>query len=171
MWYTTKGLSLFPIPLFGHSAQVFDIFQVRKALFQLHLDKPRSSAAKREMKRDLGDVHHKLNILIERSLNPPAPGPAGPPPQPASDLQFRNPFAASAPVISPLPHAAPSPLPPRDEMSHMAQQINSLHSSVSQLIALQTRQQNPSGPAPPGLLPPLPVRNRRVRAPRRPYLV
>ena len=112
----------------------------------------------KDMHRELSDVNRKLSILIDRSIantvansvnNAPA---VPPPPPPQETLQFRNPFAASAPLITPLPLNGLSGLPPsngmppargpppRDDITQMAQQISSLNSSVSQLLALQTQQ-------------------------------
>lgn len=113
----------------------------------------RYETATREIQRDLGDVHRKINVLLERSL-------ANRPPE------FKDPFApgsmanttvnGSRASISLAPHqVAPNHMPHQmphqmgpnqhsvgggDDVGQISQRLNALTSSVGQLLALQTQQ-------------------------------
>ncbi|KAJ3773091.1 hypothetical protein FB446DRAFT_703359 [Lentinula raphanica] len=88
----------------------------------------------REIQRDLGDMHRKVNLLVERSLGTSSQ------PQP----EFKDPFATSStPTFSPRPsiaNIAPNQSAPADDISTISQRLNTLTSSVGQLLALQTQQ-------------------------------
>ncbi len=91
----------------------------------------------REIQRDLGYMHRKVNLLVERSLG------IGSPPE------FKFPFASSnGPTFSPRPsrgNIAPNQPAPSDDITTISQRLNTLTSSVGQLLALQTRQIQSSG--------------------------
>ncbi|KAJ3999547.1 hypothetical protein F5050DRAFT_1709689 [Lentinula boryana] len=88
----------------------------------------------REIQRDLGDMHRKVNLLVERSLGA------------NSQPEFKDPFANSnTPTFSPRPsiantNIAPNQSAPADDISAISQRLNTLTSSVGQLLALQTQQ-------------------------------
>ncbi|KAH9894322.1 hypothetical protein C8Q73DRAFT_790873 [Cubamyces lactineus] len=98
----------------------------------------------RDIQRDLGDVHHKVNILVERAINstPAANGP----------IEFKDPFAPStAPpqgFANPglngprgsIANIAPNQSPPTDDITSISSRLNTLTTSVGQLLALQTQQ-------------------------------
>ncbi|KAI0676914.1 hypothetical protein C8Q78DRAFT_54672 [Trametes maxima] len=97
--------------------------------------------------RQMNEVHRKVNILVERALNPTpstlhAPG----------EIEFKDPFAPSA---DPRPsfansgyngprgsiaNIAPNQSPPTDDISTISNRLNTLTTSVGQLLALQTQQ-------------------------------
>lgn len=100
----------------------------------------------REIQRDLGDVHRKINVLLERSLANRAP-------------EFKDPFApgsmantsmnGSRASVALAPHQLPNHMPhqtgpnqqnPGDDVGQISQRLNALTSSVGQLLALQTQQ-------------------------------
>ena len=138
----------------------------------------RCELSAREIRRELGDVHRKVNLLVDRQFNEPTFRPSdrslG-----GNEPTFRNPFtsstapitAAAQPMNVPIPYAnggasgnTPSSRS-QDEIAQMSQRLNTLTTSVSQLLALQTQQHmqtmntgfpsTPSLPpnAPPGNLP------------------
>ncbi|KAJ4466533.1 hypothetical protein J3R30DRAFT_3311044 [Lentinula aciculospora] len=86
----------------------------------------------REIQRDLGDMHHKVNLLVERTLGA------------NSQPEFKNPFASNnTPTFSPRPsitNIAPNQSAPADDISTISQRLNTLTSSVGQLLVLQTQQ-------------------------------
>lgn len=95
-----------------------------------------------EAQRELRDVHRKVDFLVERSFNN-APQPS------SSQPEFKDPFAPTGgqSVTSlTVPRAsfgagiAPNQSPPPDEISQISQRINTLTTSVGQLLALQTQQ-------------------------------
>jgi len=93
----------------------------------------------REIQRDLGDVHRKVNLLVERSLGV------------GSVPEFKDPFApanANGHRFSPPPNGsrqsvggniAPNQQVPSDDITQISQRLNTLTSSVGQLLALQTK--------------------------------
>ncbi|GLB33741.1 putative DEAD-like helicase [Lyophyllum shimeji] len=101
--------------------------------------------ATREIQRDLGDLHHKVTLLVERSLGN------------HSQPEFKDPFApantnghsfSSPPPTGPrlngprpsLGNIAPNQPAPADDISAISQRLNTLTSSVGQLLAMQTQQ-------------------------------
>lgn len=93
----------------------------------------------REIQRDFGDMHRKVNLLVERSLGVSA--------QP----EFKDPFAThgngvsfSSPSLNgPRPsvgNIAPNQPVPSDDITTISQRLNTLTSSVGQLLAIQTQQ-------------------------------
>ncbi|KIK65331.1 hypothetical protein GYMLUDRAFT_82590 [Collybiopsis luxurians FD-317 M1] len=86
----------------------------------------------REIQRDLGDMHRKVNLLVERSLGA------------NSQPEFKDPFASNnGPAFSPRPsvaNIAPNQPAPADDITTISQRLNTLTSSVGQLLALQTQQ-------------------------------
>lgn len=85
----------------------------------------------REIQQDLSDLNRKVNILIERAVSTPQP-------------EFKDPFApASSSSLQPRPsvgNIAPNQAANSDDMSSISQRLNTLTSSVGQLLALQTQQ-------------------------------
>ncbi|KAG6872800.1 hypothetical protein C0995_006529 [Termitomyces sp. Mi166 len=98
----------------------------------------------RELQRNIGDVQHKVNMLLERSLSG------------SSQPEFKDPFAPansnghkfsspqlSGPRLNPRPslgNIAPNQPVPSDDISSISQRLNTLTSSVGQLLAIQTQQ-------------------------------
>lgn len=98
----------------------------------------RCEYATREIQRDLGDVHRKLDILVERAL-----GTLNAPPE------FKDPFAPShgastpsfnGPRASMSNNIAPNQVAPSDDITSISSRLNTLTTSVGQLLALQTQQ-------------------------------
>ena len=101
----------------------------------------RCEFSNREIQRELSDMHTKVNILVERFLGPMNTEP-----------EFKNPFTSSASAsrsLTPSGGIGPSPLQPAgahlnapkvDDLSQLSTRINSLQTSVGQLLALQTQQ-------------------------------
>lgn len=99
----------------------------------------------REIQRDLSDMHHKVDLLVERSMGA------------NSQPEFKDPFAApningfsfSSPSSNgPRPsvgNVAPNQPVPSDDITMISQRLNTLTSSVGQLLALQTQHVQPSG--------------------------
>lgn len=96
----------------------------------------------REIQRDISDIHRKVNILIERTLsNATSFNNAQP--------EFKDPFAPASGMSTPavnIPRAsfsaniAPNQSPPADDITQISQRLNTLTTSVGQLLALQTQQ-------------------------------
>lgn len=91
----------------------------------------------REIQRDLGDLHQKMNLLMDRH------------PQANNQPEFKDPFAnSSASKYSPaingsrasVGNIAPNQIAAGDDISTISQRLNTLTSSVGQLLALQTQQ-------------------------------
>ncbi len=99
-----------------------------------------------EIQRDLNDIHRKINLLLERALTTNLQ-----PPQP----EFKDPFATtngktlSTTLSLPRPsigNIAPNQhAPPIEDVSAITQRLNTLTTSVGQLLALQTQQMQQSG--------------------------
>ncbi|KAK7049583.1 hypothetical protein VNI00_005614 [Paramarasmius palmivorus] len=96
-----------------------------------------------QIQKDLGDLHRKVNLLVERSL------------QANAQPEFKDPFASSSPSnFSPINGArasvgiAPNQVAPADDISTISQRLNTLTSSVGQLLALQTQQIQTTGVLP-----------------------
>lgn len=95
-----------------------------------------------EVQRELRDVHRKVDFLVERSFSN-APQASG------SQPEFKDPFAPtggqSAASLT-LPRTsfgagiAPNQSPPPDDITQISQRLNTLTTSVGQLLALQTQQ-------------------------------
>lgn len=92
----------------------------------------RSESATREIRRDLALLNDKMDLLLQRGSS------HGPP-------EFQDPFAPSS-----IPSTArgsisatiaPNQALPVDDVGHIAQRLNTLTSSVGQLLALQTQHQ------------------------------
>ncbi|PFH51458.1 hypothetical protein AMATHDRAFT_142781 [Amanita thiersii Skay4041] len=93
----------------------------------------------REIQHDLGELHRKVNLLLERALTT------------STQPEFKDPFAsgvngstlASAQLNGMRPsiaNIAPNQVAPADDISTISQRLNTLTSSVGQLLALQTQQ-------------------------------
>ncbi len=99
----------------------------------------------REIQRDLGELHRKVNVLLERSLtnNNGSNG---------TQPEFKDPFSGNAlrrgsftpgGNMGPRPsigNVAPNQPAPSDDITSISQRLNTLTSSVGQLLALQTQQ-------------------------------
>ena len=89
----------------------------------------------REIQRDLGDINRKVNLLVERALGVNNCQP-----------EFKDPFdtnSNSSNVIKHRPsvgNIAPNQAANTDDISSISQRLNTLTSSVGQLLALQTQQ-------------------------------
>jgi translation initiation factor 4A len=120
-----------------------------KALPLIHdiLDRlVRCEYSTREIQRDLGDVHRKVNLLVERSLNVSNNATIN------SQPEFKDPFApsnANAQPFNPPPLSgprgsvggiAPNQISSSDDIGQISQRLNTLTTSVGQLLALQTQQ-------------------------------
>jgi hypothetical protein len=120
-----------------------------KALPLIHdiLDRlVRCEYSTREIQRDLGDVHRKVNILVERSYNANNNAIIN------SQPEFKDPFAPSNPNVqqfsSPASNGprgsmgaiAPNQISSSDDIGQISQRLNTLTASVGQLLALQTQQ-------------------------------
>ncbi|KAF9247239.1 hypothetical protein BU15DRAFT_39349 [Melanogaster broomeanus] len=96
-----------------------------------------------EVQRELRDVHRKVDFLVERSLNNAAQ-------TSHSQPEFKDPFAptgssqSSVAMNIPRPSfsvgIAPNQSPPSDDITQISQRLNTLTTSVGQLLALQTQQ-------------------------------
>ncbi|KAF8974285.1 hypothetical protein BDZ97DRAFT_1751116 [Flammula alnicola] len=88
----------------------------------------------REIQRDLGDITRKVNLLVERALGV------------NSQPEFKDPFATNgnlANLNKPRPsigNIAPNQAANTDDIMSISQRLNTLTSSVGQLLALQTQQ-------------------------------
>lgn len=117
-----------------------------KALPLIHdiLDRlVRCEYSTREIQRDLGDVHRKVNILVERSLSNPNMN---------SQPEFKDPFAPSSAnsqsfnstslngARGSMGGIAPNQVSSFDDIGQISQRLNTLTTSVGQLLALQTHQ-------------------------------
>lgn len=96
----------------------------------------------REIQRDIGDIHRKVNILVERTLSSATSFNSAQP-------EFKDPFAPASGMSTPavnIPRAsfsaniAPNQSPPADDITQISQRLNTLTTSVGQLLALQTQQ-------------------------------
>ena len=137
-------------PNFEFSATANLEAQLRTSpLFNDLLDRVgRLEGANREIHRTLDDVNRKVDVLITRvlasnsSLTPDAPP------------EFKDPFASSsgpnqgfvAPGLNgpgprgSIANIAPNQSPPTEDMTTITSRLNTLTSSVGQLLALQTQQ-------------------------------
>ncbi|KZT38316.1 hypothetical protein SISSUDRAFT_760771 [Sistotremastrum suecicum HHB10207 ss-3] len=112
----------------------------------------------REIQRELGDVHRKLDLLVQRSqgnnMN-----------QGNGELEFRNPFASPSVITpgnpsqnfnvspfqnGPAQRGSTAGVNP-DDITQLSQRLNTLTTSVGQLLAIQTQQhiQNTNAPLQP----------------------
>lgn len=96
----------------------------------------------REIQRDISDIHRKVNILIERTISNATSFNSAQP-------EFKDPFAPASGISTPavnIPRAsfsaniAPNQSPPADDITQISQRLNTLTTSVGQLLALQTQQ-------------------------------
>ncbi|KAF9452493.1 hypothetical protein P691DRAFT_756415 [Macrolepiota fuliginosa MF-IS2] len=95
----------------------------------------------REVQRDLKDIHHKVNLLLERALTTNT--------QPAQP-EFKDPFATTNGNVLASTLSQPRPSigniapnqhgPPIEDVSIISQRLNALTTSVGQLLAIQTQQ-------------------------------
>lgn len=122
-----------------------------KALPLIHdiLDRlVRCEYSTREIQRDLGDVHRKVNLLVERSLNNTSNNSIS---NSNSQPEFKDPFAPNnsqgfnPPALngsraSMGGNIAPNQAAPSDDIGQISQRLNTLTTSVGQLLALQTQQ-------------------------------
>ncbi|KAI0952469.1 hypothetical protein AcW1_004551 [Taiwanofungus camphoratus] len=129
---------------FANSADLSTSFEAQlKASPFIHdiLDRlMRCEYTTREIQRDLGDVHRKVDLLVERTLNANAPP------------EFKDPFAPSSgssqtlfssgfngPRASMSASIAPNQPAPSDDITQISNRLNTLTTSVGQLLALQTQ--------------------------------
>ena len=122
-------------PILDPLSQNFEVQLRTSPLFHDILDRlVRCELVSREIQRDMSDLNRKVNILIERAVldnNQP---------------EFKDPFAPS--LVNPLSrqqrpsvgNIAPNQAASTDDISSISQRLNTLTSSVGQLLALQTQQ-------------------------------
>lgn len=96
----------------------------------------RCEFSNRELQRELAEVHNKVNLLVERAIGPVNAEP-----------EFKNPFASApassrslTPAMLSQTSSQQSSPTKSDELTQLSQRINTLTSSVGQLLALQTQQ-------------------------------
>ena len=89
----------------------------------------------REIQRDLGDINRKVNLLVDRALGVNN-----------SQPEFKDPFDVNSNSSNSIKHRpsvgniAPNQAANTDDISSISQRLNTLTSSVGQLLALQTQQ-------------------------------
>ncbi|KAG7097027.1 hypothetical protein E1B28_004420 [Marasmius oreades] len=91
----------------------------------------------RQIQNDLGDIHSKINLMINRTLQS----------QTSTQPEFKDPFATGPSNFGAavngargsVGNIAPNQLAPLDDISTISQRLNTLTSSVGQLLALQTQ--------------------------------
>ncbi|KAI3612532.1 translation initiation factor [Moniliophthora roreri] len=120
------------------TSQTFEAQLKGSPLFHDILDRlVRCEFATTQIQKDLGDLHRKMNLLVERSL------------QANAQPEFKDPFASSSPTNfgsalngsrASVGNIAPNQVAPADDISTISQRLNTLTSSVGQLLALQTQQ-------------------------------
>lgn len=102
----------------------------------------RCEQSNREIQRELSDIHGKVSLLVERTLG-----------SMSAEPMFKDPFAPPPPSgvrhgsmtpsgsMTPLQMAPGQGNPPfkADDIHHLTSRINTLTSSVGQLLALQTQ--------------------------------
>ncbi|KAF8842299.1 hypothetical protein BDN67DRAFT_989268 [Paxillus ammoniavirescens] len=95
-----------------------------------------------EVQRELHDVHRKVDLLVERSLSNMVQASSSQP-------EFKDPFAPTGSSQSSAMNitrasfsaaVAPNQSPPSDDITQISQRLNTLTTSVGQLLALQTQQ-------------------------------
>lgn len=98
----------------------------------------------REIQRDISDIHRKVNILVERTISNATATSFN-----STQPEFKDPFAPASGMSTPavnIPRAsfsaniAPNQSPPADDITQISQRLNTLTTSVGQLLALQTQQ-------------------------------
>ncbi|KAF8627194.1 hypothetical protein AX15_004512 [Amanita polypyramis BW_CC] len=124
---------------YDSQTNVFDIQLRTSPLIRDILDRlARCEFSAREIQHDLGEVHRKVNLLLERALVA------------NSQPEFKDPFAPAISGNGFSPHVnvprpsisniAPNQVPPVDDITTISQRLNTLTTSVGQLLALQTQQ-------------------------------
>jgi len=93
----------------------------------------RCECSTREIQRDLTDVHRKVDLLVDRSMSA------------HSQPEFKDPFtpngfssSINGPRLS-VGNIAPNQPVPSDDITMISQRLDTLTSSVGQLLALQTQ--------------------------------
>jgi translation initiation factor 4A len=120
-------------PVTGSPIQNFEAQLRASPLIQDLLDRMiRCEYVSREIQQDVSDLNRKVNILIGRAVSS------------SSQPEFKDPFSpASASTMQPRPsigNIAPNQAATSDDISSISQRLNTLTSSVGQLLALQTQQ-------------------------------
>ncbi|KAF9534864.1 hypothetical protein CPB83DRAFT_843068 [Crepidotus variabilis] len=139
-------------PSTDHQAHSFEAQLKASPIIHDILDRlVRSEYATREIKDQINDVNRKVNFLVERALE-------------SSQPEFKDPFAQAsvAPTNNHLQHRpsigniAPNQAAGNDDISSISQRLNTLTSSVGQLLALQTQQMQHNLTSSGSMLPPGP---------------
>ncbi|KAL0577711.1 hypothetical protein V5O48_004260 [Marasmius crinis-equi] len=124
-------------------SQSFDEQLRSSPLFKDILDRLlRCEFTTRQIQNDLGDMNTKINLLVNRTLQAQSTTSTQP--------EFKDPFANSSPsgfggsavngARGSVGNIAPNQVSPLDDVSTISQRLNTLTSSVGQLLALQTQQ-------------------------------
>ncbi|KAL0070824.1 hypothetical protein AAF712_002045 [Marasmius tenuissimus] len=132
-------------------SQSFDEQLRSSGLFKDILDRLlRCEFTTRQIQNDLGDLNTKINLLVSRTLQT----------QSATSTQpeFKDPFASPSAsgfggsavngARGSVGNIAPNQVSPLDDISTISQRLNTLTSSVGQLLALQTQQIQGASPIP-----------------------
>ena len=99
----------------------------------------------RDLQRDLSEVQRKVDLVLERSLGPIAqPQPEFHDPFAPSNLNESNVSASNGPRGTIIGGIAPNQSNPPDDIAQISQRLNTLTSSVGQILALQTQQHTSS---------------------------
>ncbi|KZT12942.1 P-loop containing nucleoside triphosphate hydrolase protein [Laetiporus sulphureus 93-53] len=100
----------------------------------------RCEYATREVQRELSDVNRKVDLLVDRTVNANAPPEFKDPFAPASAPPQTLFSSSNGPRASMSAGIAPHQVAPFDDISQISNRLNTLTSSVGQLLALQTQQ-------------------------------
>jgi hypothetical protein len=118
----------------------FDEQLIRSPVMKDLLDRlSRCESSTRVIQRDLGDVHRKVDMLLERVTASPAA---------SSAPEFNDPFSTSSSTTALASRGSfsvnvpPHQVAPEGNMNSIDQRLNNLASSVTQLLALQTHSMN-----------------------------
>ncbi|KAF8639830.1 hypothetical protein AX17_001086 [Amanita inopinata Kibby_2008] len=126
-------------PSVDHQATSFETQLKSSSLIRDILDRlVRCEFSTREIQHDLSEIHRMVNLLLERAFVA------------NTQPEFKDPFATgvngnnlTSPLSGPRPsigNVAPNQIAPIDDISTISQRLNTLTTSVGQLLALQTQQ-------------------------------
>lgn len=123
-------------PAIDQQAQSFETQLKASPMIHDILDRlVRCEYTTREIQRDLGDINLKVNLLVEKALGVNN-----------SQPEFKDPFDVNSNSSNLIKHRpsisniAPNQAANTDDISSISHRLNTLTSSVGQLLALQTQQ-------------------------------